>query len=70
MFNFIKNIGPTELAVIALVVILFFGSRVLVGLGKTGGETFREIKKIKKGFSDVVEEISEETKAIKKEVSS
>lgn len=69
MFNFIKNIGPTELTVIALVLILFFGSRFLINLGKAGGETYREIRKLKNGFKEVVGEIDTEAQAIKREVS-
>ena len=50
MFDFIKNIGPTELIIIALILIVIFGSKVMIGLAKTGGETVKEVKKIKKEF--------------------
>ncbi|MCX7928920.1 MAG: twin-arginine translocase TatA/TatE family subunit [Patescibacteria group bacterium] len=69
MFNFIKNIGPTELTVIALIIVLFFGSKFLISLGRAGGETYREIKKLKNSFKEVVNEIDNESKTIKKEVS-
>ena len=56
MFDFIKNISPTEVAIIALILIVIFGSKVVTGLGRTGGETLREIKKIKKGFTEGLED--------------
>ena len=56
MFDFIKNISPTEVAIIALILIVIFGSKVVTGLGRTGGETLREIKKIKKGFTESLED--------------
>lgn len=56
MFNFIKNIGPTEWILIALVVVVFFGGKIAAKLGKAGGETFREIKKAKKSFTEALED--------------
>ena len=56
MFNFIKNIGPTELLIIALIVVVFFGSKIATRLGKTSGETLREIRKIKKNFTEALED--------------
>ena len=58
MFNFIKNISPWELGAIVLILIVLFGAKLVTGLAKTSGETFREIKKVKKTFSDAVEEDS------------
>jgi len=55
MFNFIKNIGPTELIIIGLIVVVFFGGKIATRLGKAGGETFREIKKVRKTFTDAVQ---------------
>lgn len=54
MFNFIKNIGPTEWIIIALIVVIFFGGKIATRLGKASGETFREIKKVKKTFTEAV----------------
>lgn len=54
MFNFIKNIGPTEWIIIAVVVVLLFGGKIATKLGRASGETFREIKKVKKSFTDAV----------------
>ena len=56
MFNLIKNIGPTELIIIVLILIVLFGSKAIAGLGRTGGETFKEIKKIKKGFTEAIKD--------------
>ena len=56
MLNFLTNIGPTELIIIALILVVIFGSKVVTGLGKTGGETVREIKKIKKSFTESLED--------------
>jgi Sec-independent protein translocase protein TatA len=54
MFNFIKNIGPTELIVIAIIILFFFGSKIAAKLGRASGETLKEIKKVKKSFNDAV----------------
>ena len=57
MFDFIKNISPTELIVIiVLILIVFFGGKVIAGLAKTSGETVREIKKVKKEFTQALED--------------
>ena len=56
MLDFVKNIGPTELIVIGLILLLLFGSRVVAGMARSAGETMKEIRKIKKGFSDVIED--------------
>lgn len=56
MLNFVKNIGPIELGAIGLVLVAIFGAKIVTNLGRTGGETFREIKKIKKTFTEAVED--------------
>ena len=59
MFNFLNNISPKEivvLIVIVLIIIVFFGSRAVTGLAKTGGETLKELKNIKKGFKEAIED--------------
>ncbi len=66
MLNFIKNLSPTEIAAIALILIVFFGTRVVTRMGKLGGESLKEIKKIKKNFTTAVEDDSQNDK---KEVS-
>ena len=67
MFSFMRNISSTELLVIALILTLFFGRKTIIGLGKTGGESFKEIKKIKKSFTEAVDD--EEPDKNEKEVS-
>jgi len=51
MLNFIKNIGPTEWIVLLLIVVIFFGAKIAIGLGKTSGEIVKEVKKIKNEFT-------------------
>ena len=68
MFDFLKNIGPTELIIIGVILIVFFGSKKIVELGKAGGETFKEVKKIKKEFSGAMEEVNKGDEDKKEEV--
>lgn len=63
MLDFTKNIGPTELIVIALILLLLFGRKVLVGLARSAGETLKEIKKVKSGFSEAIEEANKPVKS-------
>jgi len=60
MFDFIKNIGPTEVIIIGVILIVFFGSRKIAELGKSGGEAVKEIKKIKREFKGAVEEVKKD----------
>ena len=69
MINFVKNISPIEVAAILLIVIVLFGSKVATKLGKTSGETLREIKKIKKSFTEAIEDVDDEPVTTKKEKS-
>jgi len=55
MFDFIKNIGPTELIVVLLILIVFFGGKAITRLARTGGETIKEVKKVKKEFTAALE---------------
>ncbi len=66
MLNFVRNIGPTEIIVIVAILLLFFGSRIVKMLAKSSGESLREIKKIKKNFSEPIEEIKEEADKLKR----
>ena len=52
MLQFLRNIGPMEWALIALILIILFGGKLVKTLGKTTGETFKEIKNIKKSFDE------------------
>ncbi len=55
MFNFIKNIGPVEWLVILLILVILFGPKLMKSLGRASGETVKEIKNVKKSFTDAVE---------------
>ena len=59
IMNFIKNISPTELIIIVGILTMIFGRKFVMGLGRTGGETLREIKKIKKSFTEAIEDEEE-----------
>ena len=48
MLNFFKNLGPVELIILAVILIALFGSKLFVSLGKTAGQSVKEIKNIKK----------------------
>jgi len=52
MFNFLRNIGGMEWILIALILVVLFGGKLVKSLGKTTGETFKEIKNIKKSFNE------------------
>ncbi len=52
MFDLIKNIGSTELIIILLVLVILFGANTISDMAKRGGETLKEVKKIKK---DIIE---------------
>lgn len=60
MLDFIRNIGPTELIIIGVILIVFFGARKIANLGKTAGETTKEFKKIKKEFTGAVSEVNKD----------
>lgn len=54
MFDFIKNISPTEYAIILIILLLLFGGKVIKNLAKTSGETVKELKKIRKEFDQAI----------------
>lgn len=56
MFDFIKNISSTEIIVLVLILIALFGAKVVIGLGRTGGKAVKELKGIKKDFTDAIED--------------
>lgn len=56
MFNFIKNISPLELVIIGLILVALFGTAIATTLARKGGEAFREIKKLKKNFTEATED--------------
>lgn len=57
MLNFLNNLGPTELIILAILLIVFFGSKKIVDLGKQAGEATKEFKKAKKELVGAVSEL-------------
>jgi Sec-independent protein translocase protein TatA len=55
MLGFLKNISPTEIIIVVFIFVLLFGGKAATKLGKLGGETFREMKNIKKSVSEAVD---------------
>lgn len=55
MMSFINNIGPTELAIIVVILIVLFGAKLITNLARTSGATVKEIKNIKNEFTNAVE---------------
>lgn len=68
MLAFLKNISPTEWTIIALILVVFLGRSTVIKLGKTGGETLKEIKNIKKSITDTVGGSEEPRQQTEKEV--
>ena len=63
MFDFIKNISPTELIIVAVILLVLFGGKAIaMRLAKTSGETVKEIKKVKKEFTKAIEDDEESIK--------
>lgn len=60
MLDFIKNISPVELGILAAIIIIFFGAKGIANLGKTGGQTVKEIKNIKKEITNAVNDEPEQ----------
>lgn len=56
MFDFLQNIGSTELIIIGLILIVFFGAGKIAKLGRNAGEATKEIKKIKKDLSGAMDD--------------
>ena len=56
------GLGPTELIIIAVIILLIFGARRLPGIGKTMGETVKEVRKIKKEMNpkETVEKVQDD----------
>lgn len=55
MFNFIKNISPTEIAIVVLILIVLFGAKAVAILGKRSGEVVKELKNVKKEFTKAMD---------------
>lgn len=62
MFAFLKNLGPIELGIIVLILVVLFGAKTIRNLARTSGKSFKEIKTIKKTFTEAIENDDEPTK--------
>lgn len=62
MFEFIRNISPVELGIIVIILIVLFGGKVITRLARTGGESVKEIKNIKKEFTHAIESDDDSSK--------
>ncbi len=56
MLNFLKNLSPIEMLVIGGILLLIFGRKVFVKMGKSLGETFKEMKNVKKSVTSAFED--------------
>lgn len=56
MLDFVKNISSTEIIVIALILVMLFGAKVVTNLARTSGQTLKEAKKVKKSFVESLED--------------
>ena len=54
----LNNIGPTELIVILIVLVILFGGNKLTELAKGAGEATREFKKATKDIEDTKAEVN------------
>ena len=64
------GIGPGEIALILLVVIILFGGKKLPELFRGLGQGLREFKKATKEIKDEVESAAEDVKDVEKEIKS
>lgn len=58
MFDFLKNIGPTEVVLIAVIFFLVFGSKALVNVSRKLGSSVKELKKVKEDIKTIKEEVA------------
>jgi sec-independent protein translocase protein TatA len=56
------GLGPTELIIIAVIILFIFGAKRLPGIGKTLGETLKEVNNIKKEMDpkETVEKVQDD----------
>jgi len=62
MQAFLSNLSPVEIAIILIILFVIFGRKAFISLGRTSGETLKEIKNIKKNLSDAFEDEDKENK--------
>lgn len=60
MFNFLNNIGPSEIIIGVLILIIFFGSKRLKEMAKTAGESTKELKKAKNAIYEDVDNVKKD----------
>lgn len=56
MLSILKNIGPSELIIIGLVLVVLFGGSRIKDLARGLGESSKELKKVKKEIEDTATE--------------
>ena len=56
MPGFLKNISTTEIIILVSILILLFGAKAFISFGKTAGQSLKEIKKIKRNFTEAIED--------------
>ena len=54
MPSFLRNISSTEILILAAILLLLFGAKAFKSIAKTSGESFKEMRKIKKNISEAV----------------
>ena len=59
---FLQNIGPTELIIILVIILIIFGPKNLPKIGQALGKGIKEFKDAAKGLSEENEEESEAKK--------
>lgn len=52
----IGNVGPTEMLIIVLILLLLFGASRLAGLGAAAGKTIKEFRKAIRDVEDEVDD--------------
>jgi len=63
MFNFLKNLSPTELGILIAIIVILFGGKAIMSIARTAGESFREIKKINKNFKEAISDDDKDKKS-------
>jgi sec-independent protein translocase protein TatA len=60
------GLGPTELIIIAVIILFIFGAKRLPGIGKAMGETVKEVRNIKKAMNpkETAEKVKDDNEPI------
>ena len=62
MLSFLQNISTTEIVLVIAILLILFGPKLVRGLGRTSGETLKEVKKVKKEFTKALQDDDESEK--------